>query len=440
MEVKLWLSFAIISLMSKDNLDTNEQKALLEGLLEQIHTAKKNSAKMAMLAEGQKNYALELIERELRESTNYIIEANKKDLENPANADLPAAMRDRLLLDAKRIMSMANGIRKIINIKDPIANVLDGWRHPNGLKITKVRVPLGVIGIIYEARPNVTTDAVALAIKSGNAMVLRGSKQAIHTNSAIMDVVTRALKQTSVPIEAIQYLSDRTREGCKLLLGAVGLIDLVIPRGGETLNKFVTDNALVPVLGAGGGTCHLYIDEFADIDKAINIAINAKTSRPSVCNACESILIHETLKDVVLPLLAEKLLQYNVEILGDQGVQKSLPFAIPVTDWSKEHLDLKVSIKIVNSIEEAIEHINLYSTSHSETIVTEDRTHADMFMRMIDSACVYINASTRFTDGEEFGFGAEMGISTQKMHARGPIGVKELCSYKYIIEGNGQTR
>ena len=420
----------------------NDQKQVLERLQEQIKLAKRSAINMAVLSEGQKNYALELVERELRESINYIVEANKQDLDNPENADLTPAMRDRLLLDSQRIMSMANGLRKIINSKDPIGNVLEGWQHPNGMKITKVRVPLGVIGIIYEARPNVTTDAIGLAIKSGNAVVLRGSKQSWHTNNAIMVVVNRALSQTAVSKEAIQYLGDKTREGCKLLLRAVGLIDLVIPRGGEILNKFVTDNALVPVLGAGGGTCHTYIDQFADLDKAIKIAVNAKVSRPSVCNSCETILIHNDVKDQVLPELAEALIAHKVEIIGDQGVQKLLPFCTAATeeDWSKEYLDLKVSIKIVDSIEEAIQHINFYSTNHSEAIITEDRENADLFMRMIDSACVYINASTRFTDGEEFGFGAEMGISTQKMHARGPIGLKELCSYKYIIEGNGQVR
>lgn len=426
---------------SETSLATTNQE-VIEGLMKQIRLAKKTSMQMGMLSESEKNYALELIERELRESVNYIVEANLKDLENPANADLPYAMKDRLMLDNQRIMAMANGIRKVFNMKDPIGNVLDGWQHPNGMRITKVRVPLGVIGIIYEARPNVTTDAIALAIKSGNAVVLRGSKQAWNTNHAIMEVVARALKQTAVPIDGIQYLHDKSREGCKTILRAQGLIDIVIPRGGETLNKFVTDNALVPVMGAGGGVCHVYIDEFADFDKAIDIAINAKVSRPSVCNSCETILVHNEIKDLVLPALIDALVNHKVEIMADQAVKALFPFVKTATeeDWDTEYLDLKVSIKVVETVMEAVEHINAHSTGHSEAIITEDIQNAEIFKRMVDSACVYVNASTRFTDGEEFGYGAEMGISTQKMHARGPIGAKELCTYKFIIEGNGQTR
>lgn len=427
-----------------DNSLSSEQTnpQLMAALTQQIKDAKTASPMMVLLSESQKNFALELIERELRESVNYILEANAKDLDNPDNANLSPAMRDRLMLNSERIMSMANGVRKITNMKDPVGNVLDGWQHPNGMRITKVRVPLGVIGIIYEARPNVTTDAIALAIKSGNAVVLRGSKQAWFTNQAIVEVIMRALKQTEIPINAVQYLKDKSREGCKLILQAEGLIDLVIPRGGEVLNKFVTDNAIIPVLGAGGGTCHVYIDQFADFDKAIAIAVNAKVSRPSVCNACETILIHATVKDQILPRLVEALLSKNVEIIGDQELVDKFPFVTNATeeDWAKEYLDLKVSIKLVETIHEAIAHINNYSTGHSEAIITEDLQSAELFKRMIDSACVYVNASTRFTDGEEFGFGAEMGISTVKMHARGPIGAKELCSYKYIIEGNGQIR
>ena len=415
---------------------------ILKALNNQILQAKQASAQMALLSASAKNVALELMERELRESINYIIEANKKDLDDPENADLTTALKDRLMLNSERIMSMASSIRKIVNMHDPIGNVLDGWMHPNGMRITKVRVPLGVIGIIYEARPNVTTDAIALAIKSGNALVLRGSRQAWHTNNAIMDVVTRVLKQTKIPLEGIQYLNDKTRGGCKVLLKAVGLIDLIIPRGGETLNKFVVDNALIPVLGAGGGVCHTYIDKSADITKAIAITLNAKVSRPSVCNSCETILIHSQAVDKVLAPLVEALTAKRVEIVGDKIVSSKFPSIMAATDedWAAEYLELKVSIKVVNDIKEAIEHINFYSTGHSEAIVTEDITSAEAFKRTINSACVYINASTRFTDGEEFGFGAEMGISTQKMHARGPIGAKELCTYKFIIEGNGQIR
>jgi glutamate-5-semialdehyde dehydrogenase len=415
---------------------------LLSALIEQIKDAKSASYSMSILSESQKNFALELIERELRESISRIIDANKKDLESPDNANLAPAMKDRLMLNAERIMAIANSVRKITAMKDPVGNVLDGWQHPNGMRITKVRVPLGVIGIIYEARPNVTVDAIALAIKSGNAVVLRGSKQAWHTNHAIVQIITQALKQTQVPLDAIQYLKDRTREGCKLILRAEGLIDLVIPRGGETLNKFVTDNAIIPVLGAGGGTCHVYIDQFADMEKAIDISINAKVSRPSVCNSCETILIHANIKDIILPRLVDALIAKKVQIIGDQNVVAKFPFVTMAEegDWHKEYLDLKVSIRIVQDIQEAIKHINQYSTGHSEAIITEDLQSAELFKRIVNSACVYVNVSTRFTDGEEFGFGAEMGISTVKMHARGPIGAKELCTYKYLIEGNGQIR
>jgi glutamate-5-semialdehyde dehydrogenase len=413
-----------------------------KALIEQMRLAKKQSIEMSLLSAAEKNYALELIERELRESANYIIEANKKDLNSPDNADLSSALKDRLMLNLDRIMGMANGVRQITNIKDPIGEVLDGWQHPNGMRIKKIRVPLGVVGIIYEARPNVTTDAVALAIKSGNSLVLRGSKQAYNTNLAIMEVVNRALKETNIPITAIQYLNDKSREGCKLLLKAKGIVDLVIPRGGESLNKFVTENSLIPVMGAGGGVCHVYIDQFADLDKAIEIAINAKTHRPSVCNSCETILVHRDIKDQILDLLISALVKKNVKIYADSSIQSSFPFleTADENDWAREYLDLKVSMKVVDDIKEAIEHINTYSTNHSESIVTEDIASADLFTRMVDSACVYVNASTRFTDGEEFGYGAEMGISTQKIHARGPIGARELCSYKFVIEGNGQIR
>jgi glutamate-5-semialdehyde dehydrogenase len=422
---------------------SQEQRAeLISKLNDQIKLAKKNAIFMANISEADKNYALDLLERELRESTHYIVEANKQDLNNPDNAGLSNTMKDRLMLNTERIMSMANGIRKIINMKDPVNEVLDGWQHPNGMRITKISVPIGVIGIIYEARPNVTTDAIALAIKSGNAVVLRGSRQAWNTNLAIMEVVYRALKQTKIPMDAIQYLGDKSREGCKVLLRAQGNIDLVIPRGGESLNKFVMDNSLIPVMGAGGGICHTYVDQFADIEKAVAIAINAKVQRPSVCNSCETILVHQDIKDEILPVLVDELVKHGVEIFADQAVRSQFPFVKEATDenYATEYLDLKVSMKVVENVEEAVKHINFYSTGHSETIVTDDIQSADYFKRMVGSACVYVNASTRFTDGDEFGYGAEMGISTGKMHARGPIGARELCTYKFIIEGKGQTR
>lgn len=417
-------------------------KEKMEVLTKQIREAKEASLGMALLNENDKNSALESIEKALKNSIDYIVEANLKDLNNPDNAELNSAMRDRLMLNPDRIHSMAAGIRKVINMKDPVATVIEGWQHPNGMSITKIRVPLGLIGIIYEARPNVTTDAIALAIKSGNGVVLKGSRQATNTNLAIMQVVTKALDASKVPIAAIQYLSDKTREGCKALLEAEGLIDLVIPRGGESLNKFVTENSLIPVLGAGGGVCHLYIDKSADIDKAVNIAVNAKVSRPSVCNSCETILIDRAIFDKVASPLVEALSKNGVEIFADASLKQKFPklSSASEADWHQEYLDLKISIRVVDDINQAIEHINFYSTGHSETIVSKDLANVELFKRRVNSACVYINASTRFTDGEEFGFGAEMGISTQKLHARGPIGARELCTYKYIIEGDGNVR
>lgn len=411
-------------------------------LLEQVKSANASAIEMSVLSERERNQALELIERELLESINEVIEANKLDLENGKKEGLTDALMDRLTLTPERIMAMAQGLRNVINIKDPVGVTLDGWMHPRGMRISKVTVPLGVIGIIYEARPNVTTDAIALCIKSGNAAVLRGSQQAWNTNLAVMKVVDRALKESSVPSGAVQYLQDKSRESAKVLLGAEDLVDLIIPRGGDALKKFVNDNSAVPVLGAGGGLCHVYIDKYAEAQKAIDIAVNAKTQRPGVCNACETILIHKDAKDKVLEGLTKALKDAGVsKILGDEEAQSVSGLeAATEEDWSTEYLDLVVSIKVVDDVTEAISHINKYSTGHSDSIVTEDLEAAEQFKRTVNSSCVYVNASTRFTDGEEFGFGAEIGISTQKMHARGPIGLKELCTYKYIIEGDGQVR
>lgn len=411
-------------------------------LQEQIKAARKASRKLANIKESDTNTALNLIERELLESVNYILEANKKDLAVADEEGMEAALKDRLTLSHDRLRAMAQGIRSIANLKEVRGQVIDGWLHPKGMRISQVRVPLGVIGIIYEARPNVTTDAVALAIKSGNGLVLRGSCHAWHSNNAIIDVVKRALEQTNLPQDAIQFLQCKSRDSAKLMLAAKDDIDLVIPRGGEGLNHFVMSNSLIPVLGAGGGNCHTYIDKDADLEKAIKVAVNAKTHRPSVCNSCESILVHEQIASKVLPPLLKELQSAGVEIVGDQTVQNLGQGIAAATDedWATEYLDMKVSIKVVDSIDEAIEHINSNSTQHSEAIITESMEAALQFKQEIDSAAVYVNVSTRFTDGEEFGFGAEMGISTQKMHARGPIGLKELTTYKFIIEGEGQIK
>ncbi len=413
-----------------------------ELILKQLAMAKRASLSLASQSLSERNQALELIKKELLNSIDYILEANNQDLEDPENAELSLAIKDRLRLNSSKIQGMAQGIQKIIDMPDPLNQVLDTWTHANGMQITKIRVPLGVIGIIYEGRPNVTTDAVALAIKSGNSIILRGSRQAYHSNLAIMDVIYKALESSSLPSDAIQYLANKSREASKLMLEASEYIDLIIPRGGEALKSFVSENSAVPVLGAGGGVCHVYIAKSADIDKAIAIALNAKISRPSVCNACETILLDINHQEGLAPRLVAELLAQGVEIWGDELVQRLSPLIkkANLETWSQEYLDLKVSMKFVKNIEEAIEHINKYSTQHSDAIITQDSQEAKLFQTLINSACVYVNASTRFTDGEEFGFGAEMGISTQKMHARGPIGARELCSYKFLIDGNGQIR
>jgi glutamate-5-semialdehyde dehydrogenase len=418
---------------------TPEIKAQLN---EQIELAAGAAPILALLNEADKNQALELIERELLESVNYIIEANQQDLDAPENAHLSSAMKDRLKVDTKRINSMAQGIRKVINIPDPISRTEAGWNHPNGMNIKKVTVPIGTIGIIYEARPNVTTDAIALCIKSGNSCVLRGSKQAWHTNNAIMEIVYRALAETKIPVEAVQFLKDKSRESAKLLLRAAGKVDLIIPRGGETLKNFITENSLIPVLGAGGGNCHVYVDQDADLEKAVDIIINAKTQRPSVCNALESVVLHSEIKDQIMPILSEALIKHNITAKVEQDVFNMYPNMELASDedWGTEYLDLTLSIRTVDNLSEAIEHINLYASGHSDAIITEDINAANQFTRGVNSACVYVNASTRFTDGEEFGFGAEIGISTAKGYVRGPIGANELCTYKYIIEGSGQIR
>jgi len=423
-------------------MSLTENLDIAKALENQIDLAKQASYKIATLNTQSKNQALEIIETELINSIEEIIAANKKDLDDPYNKDLHPTLKDRLMLNANRIESMASGIRKIISMKDPVGTILDGWQHPKGMRISKVMVPLGVIGIIYEARPNVTTDAVALAIKSGNALVLRGSRQAYYSNHKIMEVIYRAIAKTSIPKDAIQFLADKSREGCLAILKAKGKVDLVIPRGGESLNHFVVENSLIPVLGAGGGNCHIYIDKHKpDTKTIIDICINAKCSRPSVCNSTEKILIHKDIANEVLPELAKSLINTGVELRGDSRanqIEKSI--IVNENEWGTEYLDLIIAIKIVDDIEEAIEHINKHSTGHSESILSEDYESINKFKAQINSACVYVNVSTRFTDGEEFGFGAEMGISTQKLHARGPIGAKELCTYKYIIEGEGQTR
>lgn len=407
-------------------------------IIDLLKLAKDASRKLAKSTCIERNNALELIAKNLINSKDKILSANQEDLKIGKKNNLSSALLDRLLLNEKRLEGMANSIKKVIAQKDPIHHVISSWKHPNGMEIKKIFVPLGVICVIYEARPNVTTDSVSLAIKSGNAIILRGSQHATNSNQAIVDVIKKSLPDPNV----IQFISSNDKEGTIKILQSPEYVDLIIPRGGEDLKEFVLKHSKIPVIGAGGGTCHLFIDESAEEKKAMDIALNAKTQRPGVCNAIETILVHKNIAQNILPKLEKSLKEKDVEIFACERTRRFVPSAKLATeeDWYKEYLDLKVSVKIVDSFEEAIEHINKYGTKHSEAIVTEDKKNASRFQEEIDAACVYVNVSTRFTDGEEFGFGSEIGISTQKLHARGPIALEQLVTYKYLISGEGQIR
>lgn len=404
--------------------------------------AKKAKSVLASASGETRNKALYEIAKALRENAEKIIEANRIDVEKGKENGLTPSLIDRLSLDEGRIEGMARGAEDIIALADPIGRAVGGATRPNGLRIEKVSVPLGVIGVIYEARPNVTADAAALCIKSGNAVILRGGKEAINSNLAIAGVMREAVKKAGLPEDVICFVEDTSRDSAKELMRLNGYVDVLIPRGGAGLIKSVVENSSVPVIETGAGNCHIYIDETADAQMAADIVFNAKTSRPSVCNACESLVIHSAALERVLPGVCEKLREKNVEIRGDERAANTVEAIIPATDedWGKEYLDYIISVKTVDSVEEAIEHINRYSTGHSESIITCDFASAMKFQQQVDSAAVYVNASTRFTDGGEFGFGAEIGISTQKLHARGPLGLSELTSQKYIISGSGQIR
>ncbi|MDE6662480.1 MAG: glutamate-5-semialdehyde dehydrogenase [Lachnospiraceae bacterium] len=397
---------------------------------------------LQMIPTVKKDEALKAVADALLERSKEILEANEKDLVIAENNGMHEGMLDRLKLTPERIEAMSEGLVQIAGLTDPLGEVLDRFNRPNGLQITKIRVPLGVVGIIYESRPNVTADAFGLCFKTGNAVILKGGKDAIYSNIAITDVIREALAKEGVTEDAIQLITDNDRSVTNEFMKMNKYIDVLIPRGGAGLIRAVVENSTVPVIETGSGNCHIYIDEDADIMKIVLIVMNAKIQRIGVCNACESLVVHEKIMNKVLPALGKALREKNVEIRGDEKVQKVLPNCMPASDedYGTEYLDYIISIKTVSSIEEAIEHINRYSTGHSEAIITENDEHAQMFLHGIDSACVYVNASTRFTDGFEFGFGAEIGISTQKLHARGPMGLKELTTYKYEIIGNGQIR
>ena len=401
--------------------------------------------KLQTLESSVKNELLIACADALIQNQDAILKANESDLINGQQKGMSQGLLDRLRLDEKRISAMAEGIRQIADLQDPIGEVMDSFERPNGLKISKVRVPIGVIGIIYEARPNVTADAFGLCFKTGNVVILKGGSDAIYSNNAIVSVLQNVLEEHDLPEHFINLITDTDREATTAFMKMNDYVDLLIPRGGAGLIKSVVENSTIPVIETGTGNCHIYVDEDADLDMAVSIIYNAKTQRISVCNACESLVIHEKVKDALLPRLAEKLSEKQVEIRGDKAVLEALDSHDNVVeateeDFGKEYLDYILSIKTVSSIEEAISHINRYNTGHSEAIITQNEEHAQKFLQEVDAACVYVNASTRFTDGFEFGFGAEIGISTQMLHARGPMGLKELTSYKYYIRGNGQIR
>ena len=405
--------------------------------------AKQASKILAITGETAKNNALLMIADALEQKADFIINANNIDMENGRNNGLTNSLLDRLKLDNARISGMANGIRSVAAQPDPIGAIVSGQHLPNGLQIEKVTVPLGVIGIIFEARPNVTADAAALCLKAGNAVILRGGKEAINSNLAITKVMREAIRNANLPEDCVSIIEDTSRNSATELMQLSDYLDVLIPRGGAGLIRAVVENAKVPVIETGVGNCHIYVDNYADLDMAANIIFNAKTSRPSVCNAIETILVHKDVARDALIKIKSKLDTKNVELRGCQITKQILGDSVVLAteeDYQKEFLDYILAVKVVDDIDEAISHISKYSSGHSDCIITDSYQNADKFVNQVDSAAVYVNASTRFTDGGEFGMGAEIGISTQKLHARGPMGVNQLTSTKFIVRGNGQVR
>ena len=414
----------------------------MESLILMGENAKEASYELGILSTKEKDKALELMAKEILNSKQEIIEANKIDIENAKNKNISDALLDRLALDEKRIEDMANGLLDIIKLPDPVGEVVSMWKRPNNLQIGQKRVPIGVVGIIYESRPNVTCDAAGLCLKSGNAVILRGGSDAINSNKAIVKALVKGLKLSGLPENSIQLIEDTKRETANNMMKLNQYIDVLIPRGGANLIKTVVQNATVPVIETGTGNCHIYVDESADFKMAVDIIINAKVQRPGVCNAAEKLLIHKSIAQEFLPIVVKALRENNVQVRGDELSRSIVKDILPISDneWDEEYLDYIIGIKIVENVDEAISHINAHGTGHSESIVTESYKNSQKFHQRVDAAAVYVNASTRFTDGSEFGFGAEIGISTQKLHARGPMGLKELTTTKYIIFGDGQIR
>ena len=404
--------------------------------------AREASALLNTMGTSKKNEALLKTAALLCEKSQEILEANGRDVQRAKLAGMSPSLVDRLALSQARIEAMAEGIRQVAALEDPVGEVISMKTRPNGLIIGQKRVPMGVIGIIYESRPNVTADAFALCFKAGNAVILRGGSDAIDSNKAIVAVIKEALRSVSVEENSIQLVTDTDRETAKQMMRLKEYIDVLIPRGGAGLIRTVVENSIVPVIETGTGNCHIYVDETADLDMAVSIVFNAKTQRTGVCNACESLVVHRSVEKEFLDRLVKRLKEKPVTLYGDEAAREAHDAVLPATeeDWGREYLDYELSVRTVDSIEEAIAHINRYNTGHSEAIVTRSYENAQNFLNEVDAAAVYVNASTRFTDGFEFGFGAEIGISTQKLHARGPMGLKELTSTKYIIYGNGQVR
>ena len=414
----------------------------MENLILMGENAKKAAYDLSILSTKTKNNALALMAKELLDSKEEIIRANKIDMQEAKNKNVSETLLDRLYLNDKRVEDMATGLLEIVKLPDPVGEIISMWKRPNNLQIGQKRVPIGVIGIIYESRPNVTCDAAGLCLKSGNATILRGGSDAINSNKAIVKALRNGIEKSGLPKDAIQLVSDTDREVAQKMMRLNEYIDVLIPRGGENLIKSVVKNATIPVIETGTVNCHIFVDESADFNMAIDIVLNAKTQRPGVCNAAEKLLIHENISKEFLPKVVKTLREKNVEIRGDEKSKEVVDDIILAKDeeWDKEYLDYIIAVKIVENVDEAIKHINNHGTKHSEAIITESYKNSQKFLERVDAAAVYVNASTRFTDGSEFGFGAEIGISTQKLHARGPMGLKELTSTKYIIYGNGQIR
>jgi len=397
---------------------------------------------LAQAPTAKKDEALQAIADALDSRRAQVLQANERDLEGGRQAGLSKALLDRLALSDKRIEGIIEGVRQVIALRDPVGEIVAGWRRPNGLEIRQVRVPLGVVGIIYEARPNVTVDVVALCLKAGNAVLLRGGKEAINSNTTLVEIMREAIVSTGLPADSVQLIRNTDRASARAMMGLIGYLDVLVPRGGHSLIRTVVENAKVPVIETGEGNCHIYVDHDADLKMAEEVVLNAKTQRPSICNAVETLLVHRDIAPAFLPAACRRLAQAGVETRGCPETLRLFPQAKPATeeDWATEYLDLILAVKVVRDVDEAIAHIARYSTRNSEAIISNDHDNIRKFTQQVDSAAVFVNASTRFTDGFEFGLGAELGVSTQKLHVRGPVGLPALTSTKYVVVGTGQVR